>query len=317
MEAEIFVGIDVSKDFLDVACSHDKAVARYPNSDAGIEQLRTHMRSFKVALVVMEATGGYQRLALAGLMSAGLAAVAVNPRQVRDFARAMGKLEKTDQVDARVLMLFAERVRPAARPLADETTRIFDEVLGRRRQILEMLNAERNRHAQAQFSRVRKDIKEHIEWLKKRLRNTEDELKEEVEQNPAWNAKVELLEAVPGVGRVTVLTLLSALPELGTLNRKQIAKLAGLAPLCRDSGHQRGKRSIWGGRAEVRAVLYMATMVATRHNAIIKSFYTRLVSSGKPKKVALIASMRKLLTILNAMLRDHLCKAPQITAAAP
>lgn len=316
MEKEIFVGVDVSKDFLDVACSHDGAVSRYANSDEGIAQLREHLKSFKVALVVMEATGGYQQLALAGLMSAGIAAVAVNPRQVRDFARAMGKLEKTDQVDARVLMLFAERVRPATRPLVDETTRIFDEVLGRRRQIIEMLTAERNRHAQAQFSRVRKDIKEHIEWLKKRLRNTEGELKEQVEQNPAWNAKVELLEAVPGVGRVTVLTLLSALPELGTLNRKQIAKLAGLAPLCRDSGRQRGQRSIWGGRAEVRATLYMATLVATRHNDTIKSFYTRLVSAGKPKKVALIASMRKLLTILNAMLRNHLSTAPQITAAA-
>jgi transposase len=315
MKTEIFVGIDVSKDFLDVACSHEEGVSRYANSDAGIEQLREHLKPLKVALVVMEATGGYQRLALANLISAGLAAVAVNPRQIRDFARAMGKLEKTDQVDARVLMLFADRVRPEARPLADETTRMFDEVLGRRKQIIEMLTAERNRHAQAQFARTRKDIKEHIEWLKTRLRNTNDELKEEVEQNPAWNAKVELLEAVQGVGRVTVLTLLSALPELGTLNRKEIAKLAGLAPLCRDSGHQRGKRSIWGGRAEVRAVLYMATLVATRHNDVIKAFYTRLVSAGKHKKVALIASMRKLLTILNAMLRDHL-NAPQITAAA-
>jgi transposase len=315
MEAEIFVGIDVSKDSLDVACSHEAQVRRFANNEAGIEQLREHLKLFKVALVVMEATGGYQQLALANLVSAGLPALAVNPRQPRDFARSMGKLEKTDRVDARVLALYAERVRPEMRPLPDEATRQFDEILGRRRQIIEMLVAERNRHAQARSSRVRKDIKEHIEWLKQRLRNTEKELKEEVEENPAWNAKVELLEAVRGVGRVTVLTLLSALPELGTLNRKQIAKLAGLAPLCNDSGSRRGKRSVWGGRAEVRAVLYMATLVATRHNDVIKRFYSRLVSAGKPKKVALIASMRKLLTILNAMLRDHL-RAPQITAAA-
>lgn len=315
MDAEIFVGVDVSKDFLDVACSHEDEVRRYANSSDGVQALREHLKAHQIALVVMEATGGYQQMALASLVSAGLAAVAVNPRQVRQFAQALGKLEKTDKVDARVLALFAERIKPEARPLADETTRIFDEIMGRRRQIVEMLTAERNRHAQARFSRTRKEIKEHIEYLKKRLRNTDQELKDEVEQHPAWDAKVDLLETVAGVGRVTVLTLLSALPELGTLDRKQIAKLAGLAPLCRDSGRQRGKRSIWGGRSEVRAVLYMATLVATRHNETIKRFYTRLVSAGKPKKVALIASMRKLLTILNAMLRDHL-RAPQITAAA-
>lgn len=315
MEKGVFVGIDVSKDYLDVASSHESEVRRYANNDQGLEQLLQSLRPVEVTLAVMEASGGYQRLALASLMSAGIAAVAVNPRQVRDFARAMGKLEKTDQIDARILALFAERVRPVARPPVDETTRIFDEVLGRRKQIIEMLVAERNRYAQAQYSRVRKDIKEHIEFLKKRLRNTDDELKDAVEENPAWNAKVELLEAVKGVGRVTVLTLLSALPELGTLNRKQIAKLAGLAPLSRDSGYHRGKRSIWGGRAEVRAALYMATIVATRHNDTIRAFYTRLVAAGKPKKVALVASMRKLLAILNAMLRDHL-NPPQTTAAA-
>lgn len=315
MGAETFVGIDVSKDFLDVASSHEAGVARFENSDSGVARLLEHLKPFEVALVVMEATGGYQQLALASLVNAGLPAVAMNPRQIRDFARSLGKLEKTDQVDARVLALYAERVRPEARPLPDEATRQFDELLGRRRQILEMLTAERNRYGQARSSRVRKDIKEHIEWLKKRLRNTDDELREEVEQHPSWNAKLELLEAVPGVGRVTVLTLLGALPELGTLNRKQIAKLVGLAPLSNDSGRHRGRRSIWGGRADVRGVLYMATMVATKHNEVIKTFYKRLVTAGKPKKVALIASMRKLLTILNAMMRDHL-RAPQITAAA-
>jgi transposase len=313
MDTEIFVGIDVSKDYLDVACSHEQGTRRFTNDDAGIQQLISLTPG--VTLVVMEATGGYQRLVLASLVEAGLAAVAVNPRQVRDFARAMGTLEKTDQVDARVLMRFAQCVKPQPRPLADETTRLFDELITRRRQLVEMLVSEKNRHSQAQSSRVRKDIKEHIEWLKKRLRDADRELKERVAQSPAWDAKVELLETLPGVGRVTVLTLLSAVPELGTLDRKQIAKLVGLAPLCRDSGNQRGKRSIWGGRSDARAVLYMATMVAIRHNAAIKAFYIRLVEAGKPKKLALIASMRKLLTILNAMLRDHL-RAPQTTAAA-
>jgi transposase len=177
-----------------------------------------------------------------------------------------------------------------------------------------MLVAERNRHRTAENLRVREDIAEHIAWLRKRLRATERELHEQVGRSAAWNTKVELLEALPGVGRVTVLTLLSAMPELGTLNRRQIAKLAGLAPLCRDSGTQRGKRSTWGGRSEARAVLYMAAIVSTRHNPLIRAFYARLVSAGKPKKLALIASMRKLLTILNAMLRDHL-REPQIASA--
>jgi transposase len=312
MDTEIFVGIDVSKDNLDVACSHEPGAQRFANDEAGIEQLLGVLP--EVTLVVMEATGGYQRLVLASLVKAGIAAVAVNPRQVRDFARAMGTLEKTDQIDARVLMRFAQCVKPQPRALVDETTRMFDELITRRRQLVEMLVSEKNRYGQAQTSRVLKDIKAHIEWLKKRLRDTDAELKERVEQSSVWNAKVELLEKLPGVGRVTVLTLLSAVPELGTLDRKQIAKLVGLAPLCRDSGTQRGKRSIWGGRSDARAVLYMATMVATRHNAIIKAFYIRLLEAGKPKKVALVASMRKLLTILNAMLREHL-RAPQTTAA--
>jgi transposase len=315
MSTEIFVGIDVSKDFLDVACSHERTVPRFANSDEGLEELCTYLRGFTVALVVMEATGGYQRLALATLIQAGFASVAVNPRQVRDFAKAAGKLEKTDRVDARVLVLFAERMRPAVRELPDEETCSFKELITRRRQVIEMLVAEKNRHGQAQSSRVRKDIKEHIDWLKKRLRDTDGELKAQLEGSEAWNAKVDLLDAVPGVGRVTVLSVLCSVPELGTLNRKQIAKLAGLAPLCKDSGQKKGKREIMGGRAEVRTALYMATLVATRHNDKIKAFYTRLVAAGKPKKVALVACMRKLLTILNAMLREHL-SLPQTPAAS-
>jgi transposase len=315
VKQEIYVGIDVSKNALDVACSHDKAVRRFDNSDEGLDELCQLLRGFSVQLVVMEATGGYQRLALATLAHAGFPSVAINPRQAREFARAMGRLEKTDQVDAQMLMLFAERIRPEARPVADAKTQMFDELIARRRQIIEMLTAEKNRQKQAHSKAVLRDIKEHISWLQKRLKSSDEELDRQVEQSPAWNAKVELLEAIPGVGRVTVIALLSAVPELGTLNRKQIAKLVGLAPLCDDSGKKRGRRAIWGGRSDARAVLYMPTLVATRHNDTIKAFYTRLVAAGKPKKVAIVACMRKLLTIINAMLRAHR-QAPQITAAA-
>lgn len=314
MAQEIFVGIDVSKDFLDVAVSHSGSTERFANSEQGVGQLCEKLRDYHVQRVVMEATGGYQRLALALLLQRGFAAVAVNPRQARDFAKALGFLEKTDQIDARTLRLFAERVRPEVRALPDDMTQALDELLTRRRQIVEMLVAERNRAAHAQTSRVRKNIKEHIEWLKKQLRQTDDELKKQVESSPAWNAKVELLQQIPGVGRVTVLTLLSAVPELGTLNRKQIAKLVGVAPLCRDSGKQNGKRSTWGGRSDARAVLYMAAMVACRCNPTIKPFYRRLVAAGKAKKLALVAAMRKLLTIANACMRDHLKQ--QLTATA-
>lgn len=315
MKQEIYVGIDVSKNALDVAFSHEKAVRRFDNSDAGLKQLCQLLHDFHVQLVVMEATGGYQRLALATLAHAGFPSVAINPRQAREFARALGRLEKTDQVDAQVLMLFAERIRPEARPVVDETTRMFDELIGRRRQIIEMLTAEKNRQKQAHSKPVLKDIKEHITWLEKRLKGSDEELDRLVAQSPVWNAKVELLEAIPGVGRVTIIALLSAVPELGTLNRKQVAKLVGLAPLCHDSGLKRGRRGIWGGRSDARAVLYMPTLVATRYNDTIKAFYKRLVAAGKPKKLALVACMRKLLTIINAMLRAH-GQAPQINAAA-
>jgi transposase len=306
MSDAVFVGIDVGKDFLDVACSHEPKPRRFRNNDEGIGELVALVRELPVKLTVMEASGGYQRLALVTLLDAGIAAVAVNPRQARDFAKAMGLLEKTDAVDARALMLFAERVRPEVRPQPDAQTQEFHELLMRRRQIIDMLVAERNRHQQAQASRVRKSVKEHIEWLKKRLNDIDDELEGEVEKSPSWNAKVELLEQLPGIGPVTALTMLSIVPELGTLNRKQIAKLVGVAPLCRDSGKHSGRRTTWGGRAEARAVLYMATLSATRCNPEIKAFYSRLVAAGKLKKVALVASMRKLLTILNAVVRKHL-----------
>jgi transposase len=311
---EIYVGVDVSKEFLDVFVTGDEAVIRQPNTEAGIKDIRKLLEARNPKLVVMEATGSFGRRLLAVLATFGIPAVAVNPRQVREFARAMGKIEKTDAIDARVLALFAERVRPAVRPLPDELTQQFEELLGRRRQIVEMLTAEKNRLQQAQSRRVQKDLAAHIEWLKKRLRDCDGDLDTLVEESPSWNTKTDLLHALKGIGRVTALTLLSAVPELGTLNRKQVAKLVGVAPLANDSGRQKGRRSVWGGRAAARAVLYMATLVATRHNDVIKSFYVRLVSAGKLKKVALVACMRKLLTIANAVVRQHLQR--QITPAA-
>jgi transposase len=305
MDREVYVGIDVAKAHLDVAVSGQAKCERYSNDDAGIAKLVEHLRARRVALVVLEATGGYQRKAFAELLAARLPSAAVNPRQVRDFARALGTLEKTDEIDAKVLALFAERIRPDSRPALDPATQDFQDLLARRRQLIEMLVAEKNRLQQAAAKVVRRNIEAHIDWLKKQLRDTDKDLEERLRDCPAWNPRVELLESVPGVGRVTSMTLLSELPELGTLNRKQIAKLAGLAPLNRDSGTRRGQKAIWGGRAIVRTALYMATLVAARHNPTIRAFYSRLLARGKAKKVALIAAMRKLLTILNAKLRDH------------
>jgi len=305
MEGEVYVGIDVAKAHLDVAVSGQAKCERYSNDDGGIAKLVERLRSIRVALVVLEATGGYQRKALAELLAAGLPGVAVNPRQVRDFARALGTLEKTDEIDAKVLALFAERIQPKSRPAPDPATQDFQDLLARRRQLMEMLVAERNRLHQAAAKIVRRNIEAHVDWLKKQLRDTDKDLEDRLRDCPAWNPRVEVLESVPGVGRITSMTLLSELPELGTLDRKQIAKLAGLAPLNRDSGTRRGQRAIWGGRATVRTSLYMAALVATRFNPVIRAFYSRLLARGKAKKVALIAAMRKLLTILNAKLRDH------------
>jgi transposase len=311
--AQVFVGVDVGKQYLDVAVGREPP-RRLENNEAGISELVAMVQSRSATLVVMEASGSYHRRLLASLTVAAVAAVAINPRQVRDFAKALGRLEKTDGVDARVLALFAERIRPEVRPVADEQTHILEELLSRRRQIVEMLVAEQNRLKQVHSKAVRRDLEQHITWLKKRLRDADKDLDATVSHNPAWHAKVELLQQLDGVGRVTALTLVCAVPELGTLNRRQIAKLVGVAPLCSDSGKHSGARRIWGGRSDARAVLYMATLVATRSNATIKAFYQRLLAAGKPKKVALVACMRKLLSILNATMRGHLQQP--ITAAA-
>jgi transposase len=303
-EEQVAVGIDVSKKHVDVAVTGEPQVVRYSNDEEGIAKLVTDLGGKDVSRIVLEATGGYQRALLAALLGAGLPAVAVNPRQARDFAKAMGRLEKTDEVDARLLALFAERVRPEVRALPDETTQEFQAFLARRRQLMEMLVAERNRVHQAPTA-VQRNIREHIEWLKKQLRDTDKDIEARLRECPAWDARVELLESLKGVGRVTSMTLLSEVPELGLLDRKKIAKLVGVAPLSRDSGVRFGQRTTWGGRASARSTLYMATLVATKHNPVIRDFYARLLARGKVKKVALVAAMRKLLTILNALMRDH------------
>lgn len=301
---ECWVGIDVCKARLDVFISRDQQVLAFANDPEGIETLLRHLRQMAPTLVVMEATGGLERALVAQLMAAQLPLAVVNPRQVRAFAKATGRLAKTDLLDARVLALFAAAVRPEPRPLADEAAQALADLLARRRQLVEMLAMEKVRLQQVPNAAVRKDIKAHIQWLQQRLSASEDGLRHTIESSPAWQAKRDLLASVQGVGEITALTLIGCLPELGQLNRKQIAALAGLAPFNCDSGNVRGRRVIWGGRAAVRAVLYMATLSAVRYNPPLRAFHQRLLAAGKMKKVALVACMRKLLTILNAILRD-------------
>lgn len=301
--APVFVGVDVAKAELVVSLRPGGESWTVTNDEAGILQLLQRLRPQAPALVVFEATGGYERAAVAALAAAGLPLVVANPRQVRDFARSTGQLAKTDCIDAHILALFAERVRPEPRPLPDESTRTLEALLTRRRQILEMLTAERNRLEHA-VPAVRRDLIQHIRWLERRLRDVDHDLDRTVQSSPVWRAKENLLRSTPGIGPVVSRTLIGDLPELGALNRKQIAALVGVAPLARDSGTLRGKRMVWGGRAPVRAALYMAALVASRRNPVIRAFYRRLVEAGKPKKVALTACMRKLLTILNAMVKS-------------
>ena len=300
-----FVGIDVSKARLDVHPSLADQVSAYGNDEEGIAQLLQALSSTSPRLIVLEATGGLERALVAALLAATLPVAVVNPRQVRDFAKASGRLAKTDRIDAQVLAHFARAIEPVQRALPDEAVQAFADQLTRRRQLVEMLAMEKTRLKQAPNKWVRQDIKKHIEWLENRLRASEDGLRRAVEDSPAWQAKRDLLGEVKGIGEVTVLTLIGALPELGRLDRKQIAALVGVAPFNRDSGTLRGKRTVWGGRAVVRQVLYMATLAAVRHNPVLKAFYVRLRGNGKVAKVALVACMRKLLTILNAMMRDR------------
>ena len=298
-----FVGIDVAQAEVAVAVAPSGEHWTSGTDAAALQALGVRLQALAPQLIVLEATGGLEAPVVAELAEAGLPLVVANPRQVRHFARALGRLAKTDALDAAVLALFAERVRPAPRPLPDADARHLGALLARRRQLLEMLVAEQHRLARAE-SAVMRDVKVHIAWLRKRLAGLDDDLARLIKASPVWRAKDDLLQSVPAVGPVLALTLIAELPELGTLNRKQIAALVGVAPLNRDSGLWRGKRLVWGGRASVRTTLYLAAMCATRFNPTIRTFYQRLLAAGKPKKVAQIACARKLLTILNAMARS-------------
>lgn len=312
MEADgPYVGIDVSKDQLDIALRPTGETWSMPNDASGITELVQRVAQLHPKLVVLEATGGLQMPVAAALASAGWPLAMVNPRQVRDFARATGKLAKSDQLDAQVLAHFAEAVRPTPYPLPDAQTQELTALLTRRHQVVEMLTAEKNRLRTTRES-VRQRVQDHIRWLEQELADLDDDLERALRESPLWRGKDNLLRSVPGIGRVVSITLLADLPELGTLSRHQIAALVGVAPLNRDSGRFRGKRTVWGGRARVRAALYMAALTATRYNPIIKAFYRRLCGVGKARKVALTACMRKLLIILNSMVKHQQTWTPDV-----
>jgi transposase len=307
------VGIDVSKAHLDVAVLPSQERWQVDNTVEGIEQLVEKLGGMKPTLIVMEATGGFEVAAASTLAAAGLPVAVINPRQARDFAKSLGRLAKTDKIDAMVLARFAEAIHPEPRTLPSEEAIKLQALLVRRRQLLEMLVAEKNRLALAHRS-VQPSLQEHITWLEVKLNETDGDLKKQLQQSPIWREKDNLLRSVPGVGPVTATTLLAELPELGQLNRKQIAALVGLAPFNCDSGNLRGKRAIWGGRASVRHTLYMATLSASRFNPVIHSHFQHLSKLGKPAKVALIACMRKLLTILNAMIHSMQAWQPELAS---
>jgi len=302
--AKVYIGIDVAKDWLDVAQRPGGEAWRVSSDETGIATLVKRLKGLGPALVLLEATGGLEIPAVAALAAAGLPAVVVNPRQVREFARATGRLAKTDAIDAQVLAQFGEALQPEVRPLPDTATQELASLVARRRQLIEMLTAEKNRLRMA-TKKVRRNIEAHIRWLERELLDLDDGLGEVIRSSPVWREQDNLLRSVPGVGPVLSSVLLADLPELGKLSRKEIAALVGVAPLNRDSGQFRGRRQVWGGRSQVRATLYMAALVASRYNPVIRAFYQRLQAAGKPKKVALTACMRKLLIVLNAMARHQ------------
>jgi transposase len=303
MSESMYVGIDVSKDTLDIGTSTGELWS-CANREHDYRDLIERLSGARVELIVLEASGGYEAAIVASLAAAQLPVIVVNPRQVRDFAKATGRLAKTDRIDAGVLVQFAQKIRPELRPLKDEQTRELEALLVRRRQILSMLVAERQR-LQMAAANVRGDIRQHIHFLVKRLKDTDRGLDELMRQSALWREREELFSPVKGVGPQTLRSLCASLPELGRLSRRKIAALVGVAPYNCDSGKMRGKRRCWGGRADVRCALYMATVSATRFNPVIRVFYERLLKAGKAKKAAITACMRKLLTILNAMVRDH------------
>ena len=300
---ENYVGIDISKSQLDVAVSPEGKAWNVANSADGVRELVGDVKKLKPELVVMEATGGLE-MPLAGAFSeAGVLVAVINPRQIRDFARATGKLAKTDRIDAQMIAHFAQAIRPKPRPLPDQKTQQISAIMTRRRQMIQMLTAEKNRLRSAS-SAVSARISAHIDWLKEELKDIDDELSQAIKESPIYRDKDETLRGVKGIGPVTSITLIADLPELGIANRKEISALVGVAPFNRDSGAFRGRRSIWGGRAHVRSTLYMATRSAVRYNPVIRPFYEKLIAAGKPEKVAMVACMRKLLLILNSMLKN-------------
>jgi len=302
-EESVYVGVDVAKNTLDIAVSNLKETRQFNNDHKGITSAVSYIASLKPAKIVLEATGKYEIPLATELQANRMPVVIVNPRQVRDYARATGVLAKTDRIDAQILALFGMQVKPEVRLLPDQKAREMSSLLARRRQIIEMLTAENNRLLQADIS-IRPGIEIHIKWLKEAVSAINDDLDRQIQSNSSWLDKDNLLKSVPGIGKVVSTTLLIELPELGTLNRRKIAALVGVAPLNRDSGTLRGKRTVWGGRAKLRAVLYMAALVGVKRNPVMAAFYERLLKAGKAKKVALVACMRKLLTILNAMIRS-------------
>jgi transposase len=300
----VVAGIDVSKQNLDVSVLPLGVVRRFSNDESGCLELAELLSKATPERVVFESTGGLELLAVSVLAAASLPVVVVNPRQIRDFAKACGLLAKTDRLDAKVIALFGQKIEPEIRPLKDEAAQELSALVSRRRQLVEMLTAEKNRLGAAPRN-LRSGITCHIEWLEQQIGTLDDDISGAIQSSPAWKAKEQILTSVKGIGSVTAATLLAALPELGSVSRHEVAALAGLCPYNRDSGKYKGQRRIWGGRAAVRSVLYMATLAAVRFNPVIKSFYDRLRSAGKLHKVAITASMRKLLVILNAMIRDN------------
>jgi transposase len=300
-----FVGIDVAKDRLDVHVRPEGESFTVARDGEGLTVLVDRLRAISPTLVVLEATGGFEVTVAAALAAARLPLAVVNPRQIRDFARATGKLAKTDALDAMAIARFAEAIRPEPRPLPDEQAQALGELVTRRRQVIEMMVAERHRRRQLTRKRLIKGVDRLLDALQRELSDLEQELDDAIRGTPAWRENEDLLKSVPCVGDVTARTLIAELPELGTLGRRQIAALVGVAPLNRDSGTMRGKRTVWGGRASVRSSLYMAALAGVRHNPVLRAKYRQLTAAGKPAKLALIACARKLLVILNAILRDR------------
>jgi transposase len=314
-QPQLFIGIDVAKAQLDIAVRPTGERWAVTNDDAGIAALVTRLQEIAPQLIVLEATGGYQRTVVATLAAVGLPVVVINPRQARDFAKATGQLAKTDSLDAHALAHFAAAVRPVLRPLPDAQTEELRAILARRRQRIAMRTAEQNRLSGAS-QRLRADIQAHITWLDTRLVTLDDDLDTTLRASPVWREREALFRSVPGIGPVCTRTLLLDLPELGTLSRQSLAALVGVAPFHQDSGTLRGTRTVWGGRAHVRAALYMSTLVAVRYNPVLVGFYQRLRAAGKAAKVALTACMRKLLTILNAMVKHHTPWQPEEVPSA-